>query len=169
MARSLEDLHPDMLPLAKKFISIMGENNVLVYCTRRTLLEQAKLYRQSRSATEIALKIDELKERGYLSLAKAINAAGPQFGQHVTNAGPGESWHNFGFAFDAVPVSEGKPVWNTISPLWSKFGRAVEEAGLVWGGSWKKFPDYCHVQVHSGTNPLVIYRPAQVDELCRFS
>lgn len=53
----------------------------------------------------------------------------------VTNAEPGESWHNWRCAMDAVPLIDGKPQWNN-DELIDKIGKKAKAFGLVWGGDW---------------------------------
>lgn len=72
------------------------------------------MFRQSRPWKDIKRKIESYLNRGFCFLADAPEQAGACSGRHVTNAGPGESWHNFGEAFDAVPLIGGKPGWNYI-------------------------------------------------------
>ena len=99
-SRDLNDLIPEVKQHAEKVIDVCGQVGVdiLIYCTLRPLEEQAKLYRQSRSWVEIKKKILKYKDRGFGFLADVIDSVGPCTGPHVTNAGPGESWHNYGEA-----------------------------------------------------------------------
>jgi peptidoglycan L-alanyl-D-glutamate endopeptidase CwlK len=125
---------------------------IQVYCTIRTLAEQAKLYRQSRSFGEIANKAAMYRAHGYDFLAEALEKVGPQAsGPHVTNAGPGESWHNFGQAFDSVPTVNGKADWNPDGAGYKVYGEITDLLGLEWGGKWKGFRDIPHIQMQPGT------------------
>lgn len=86
----------------------------------RTEDEQAALYAQGRSAP----------------------------GSIVTNAGPGQSLHNYGLAVDLVPADlVDTPNWSPDSPLWAVVGQAANAAGLEWGGNWTSFVDRPHVQL----------------------
>lgn len=146
-----------MAELAKKVQEYCKNKGfaLLIYCTRRTFLEQAKLYRQGRSTQEIKKEIATLRETGYHESANAIEAAGVQKGSHVTNAAPGESWHNYGMAFDAVPVEDNKALWNYAEnqKQWDVYAEALYIHGLHWGGNFKSFKDYPHAQLMNG-NPL---------------
>ena len=73
-------------------------------------------------------------------------SVGPQSGPHVTNAAPGESLHNYGYAFDGVPMVCGKPEWDAESELWQVYGDIAVDCGLIWAGNWKKFKEYPHCQ-----------------------
>ncbi|MEW6374394.1 MAG: M15 family metallopeptidase, partial [Thermodesulfobacteriota bacterium] len=68
----------------------------------------------------------------------------------VTNARPGYSLHNFGLAFDVVPLDGGKPIWDSSHPVWQRIGNAGKGVGLEWAGEWKKFREYPHFQYTSG-------------------
>ena len=137
---------------------------LLIYCTLRSLEEQARLFRHSRSRQEINLKIQKYRSRGYDFLADVIEGVGPCYGNHVTNAGPGESWHNYGEAWDAVPIIGGKPAWNYMDARdhWNAYGEAVRQVGMFWAGDWITFREYPHAQVREGSNPLKAMSPAQV-------
>lgn len=74
--------------------------------TYRDPWDQARFYRQSRTRAEIVAKQAQLEARGFPYLSTIIDQVGPQQGTleaHVTYAGPGESWHQFGEALDACP------------------------------------------------------------------
>lgn len=122
-SRSLDDLHPIFQPYARAFVAACRVDGleVLVYCTRRTMEEQAELYAQGRTKP----------------------------GRIVTHARPGQSAHNYGLALDAVPMLAGKPQWQTSSPLWQQFGRLARAAGCEWAGDWKRFREFPHVQMTS--------------------
>lgn len=74
-------------------------------------------------------------------------------GPIVTWAGPGDSWHNWGRAFDVVPLRNGKPVWGIRGldkELWVQVGAIGVSCGLEWGGNWDRHPDYPHFQDRMG-------------------
>jgi len=64
----------------------------------------------------------------------------------VTNAKPGQSWHNFKAAWDVVPIVSDKPVWNDRDPVWKEVIAAGKEAGAEAGADWLKFRDLPHFQ-----------------------
>lgn len=95
--------------------------------------------------------MDELRQRWARSdLADLLIAVGPQTGRRVTNAGSGQPMHNYGLAFDAVPLRGGKPVWQTLKKedrvLWETYGRLGNELGLEWAGNWTRFREFPHMQ-----------------------
>jgi len=166
-SRKLEDLVAGLQEKAKLVQQACEEAagfDLLIYCTLRPLEEQARLWRQSRSRHEIDLKQQTMRSRGYDLLADIIESVGPQYGEHVTNAAPGESWHNYGEAFDAVPLLGGKPAWNYLKAksYWDAYGEAVRQAGLFWAGDWISFREYPHAQLRQGGNPLKTLTPDQV-------
>jgi len=169
--RSLDLLIPEAKEAAIKTLKFAHDEGVdlLIYATLRPLEEQAVLYRQSRTRTEIAFKMQKMRDRGFGFLADVIERVGPRNGPKRTNAAPGESFHNYGRAFDAVPVHNGKLMWPTRDDeetldfdegwAWEVYGNAAEAAGLEWAGRWVSFREYAHSQIGKGSNPLKTYKP----------
>jgi hypothetical protein len=62
----------------------------------------------------------------------------------ITQSKGGQSWHNFGLAVDVTPLDGG---WNAPAEAWDVLGAALVEAGLEWGGHWRKFVDRPHAQL----------------------
>jgi hypothetical protein len=60
------------------------------------------------------------------------------------------SMHNFGLAFNVVPLDGGKPVWNVSNPGWQKVGMTGKECGPEWAGDWKRFREYAPFQYTGG-------------------
>lgn len=128
-SRSLEDLHPDLRPLAEEFLkrAVLQGIEVLVTCTYRSGMEQNELYAQGRTKP----------------------------GPRVTNARAGQSAHNFTIngkpaakAFDVVPVVAGKLMWSAAHPHWQTLGQIGMDLGLNWyGAPGSKFTEYPHFQL----------------------
>lgn len=154
---SLDALDDKIRSKARRFLVLVDGHDipVRVTCTRRTLYVQARLYRQGRTIEEIEAKEKELSDMwGRHDLAKILISVGPQMNPNVvTNAGPGQSLHNYGLAFDVVPMVNGDPNWDDKSPAgiarWEKLGSLGESLGLEWGGRWHH-PDRPHFQVSGG-------------------
>ena len=168
-SRKLDDLVPEVQERAGRVVEVCNQVGVdlLIYCTLRPLEEQARLYRQSRSWALIKEKILAFKNRGYSFLADILDGIGPCNGAHVTNAAPGESWHNYAEAWDAVPLIGGKPAWNYLNakPQWDAYGECVRQVGMHWAGDWTNFREYPHAQLRAGGNPLKENNPDTVHEL----
>lgn len=166
-SRNISDLVEELQQKADQVLAYCNQREVdlLIYCTYRSPQEQARLYRQSRTGAQIRTKVDSLRNRGFGELGEILIQVGPQegkLGAHVTFAGPGESWHNFRRAFDAVPLISGKAMWEKRHPHWQVYGAAARDAGLEWAGDWTKFKEFPHVQLASGGNPLRVLRPEEV-------
>lgn len=122
-SRSLSDLHPRVRALCEAFIAKCDEAgiDVLITSTYRDLESQAALYAQGRTAP----------------------------GNRVTNAKPGQSFHNYRVAFDFVPLVNGKAQWSDVA-LFQKCGALAESVGLEWAGRWKAFNELAHCQFTGG-------------------
>jgi len=107
--RNLQTLDPRFRPLAEAFIVRVEQRTgerVLVHQARRTWPEQAVLFAQGRTTP----------------------------GKKVTNAEPGESYHNYGLAFDYCFLnSDGSPNWNVP---WEMAAQLALPLGLDPGALW---------------------------------
>ena len=120
-SRDLKELTPEVRAKAEQHVAKCLDFGItlLVYCTYRDSEAQLALYQQGRTTP----------------------------GKIVTNAKPGESYHNFRLAYDCVPVVNGKPVWDGSDPIWAVVGRLGEEVGLEWAGRWRgKLKEVAHFQ-----------------------
>ena len=148
-SRKLSDLVGTMEARAEALVAKcdMAGIDLLIYCTLRSLEEQARLYRQPKSADQIHAMADKLRNV-YMrpDLGEILLSVGPQSGPKVTNAAPGMSAHNYGLAFDCVPLVNGKAQWSSKAPEWQEVGRLGQSLGLEWAGSWTSFREYPHFQ-----------------------
>lgn len=119
-SRSLFDLHQMFRPKALEFVDATKAAglDVLIYCTLRSDAEQTELY--------------------------AIGRTKP--GKIVTYAKAGESAHNYGLAFDGVPLIHGRPAWDDHD-AWGLYGLCASQVKLEWAGNWLKFREMPHVQL----------------------
>lgn len=117
----LDDLHDDLRSGAHDLLTQAQDRGlgILVVSGLRTFTEQGRLYAQGRTAP----------------------------GKIVTNARPGESYHNFGLAFDFAVLEGGSVVWDPDHPHWKAFVRLGKKAGFEWGGDWRSLKDYPHLQL----------------------
>jgi peptidoglycan LD-endopeptidase CwlK len=76
----------------------------------------------------------------------------------VTNAKGGQSYHNYGLAFDICLIIDGKKAsWDTVSDFdqdlesdWMECVRIAKKHGFEWGGDWLRFKDLPHFQMTFG-------------------
>lgn len=133
-SRKLDDLNPIVETKARAFLALCEGIglDVLVISTYRDNESQAALYAQGRTSP----------------------------GNIVTNAKPGQSYHNWRVAFDVVPLRNGKPIWGTSGEdgeIWDKVGLMGESVGLEWAGRWTKFKEFPHFQFTDG-NSLAFFQ-----------
>jgi len=123
-SNSINSLNPYVAQLARRFLNLTKANNldVRILIAFRSWDEQDRLYAQGRTTP----------------------------GKVITNARGGESYHNWGLAFDAAPFENGVISNNTA--LYEKMGRLGEQVGLKWGGSFKDIVDLPHFQYDFGLN-----------------
>jgi len=122
-SRNLNDLVPSARIRAEKFIEACNRAaiDILITSTYRDNDSQAALYAQGRTAP----------------------------GRIVTNAKPGQSFHQYRCAFDFVPLVNGKPNWSNLK-LFEVCGEIAESVGLEWAGRWKSFKELAHCQYTGG-------------------
>ncbi|MBP1999768.1 peptidoglycan L-alanyl-D-glutamate endopeptidase CwlK [Paenibacillus shirakamiensis] len=148
-APKLMGLHPIVGQAAYKLIERCYERGVPIVITQglRSIQEQNALYAQGRTTP----------------------------GSIVTNAKGGYSNHNFGMAIDfALLLPDGKTVsWMLIRDGdndgikdWDEVVKEAKALGFQWGGDWKSFKDYPHLemtfglstaQLRAGKTPLQNY------------
>jgi len=170
MSRSLFSLVPDTRDLAGEFLRVCNSKGlpVLVYCTRRTMAAQFKLWKVGRI---IDPRDDPENPKNW------IREPGAKI---VTMAPPGDSFHNYGEAFDACPwelyIQQGRPsiskkldwspfnsradarAWgrslkvipggdlDLLDPRWRIMAEAAVSVGLEWSGTWTRFREFVHFQ-----------------------
>lgn len=78
----------------------------------------------------------------------ALGRNPPDPSKIVTNAQPGESYHNYGLAVDVVSFREGKFNWDADDSR--ARGTFADDVGLEWGGNWRDFVDLPHFQLTGG-------------------
>lgn len=132
-SRSIDDLEQTVKAAAVAFIMDAASAGIDLrpICTFRDFAYQASL-----------------KAIGRTVKGDGVDPKHPM-GRTVTNAGPGESWHNWRLAVDMAPFdADGKPIWKD-APLWAKIGAMGEKHGFEWGGLWKGV-DGPHFQMRGG-------------------
>lgn len=130
--QKIEGLHPELVYYTEILIESAREKGIEVVITDdfRSFQEQDALYAKGRT-----------KE-----------------GNIVTHAKAGESMHNFGLAVDfALKTPDGQVIWdldydgnrNNRSD-WLEVVEIAKDLGFEWGGDWKRFKDYPHLQMNFG-------------------
>jgi len=123
-SNSINSLNPYVAFLARKFLALTHANNLDVHIINafRSWDEQDRLYAQGRTMP----------------------------GDIVTNARGGDSYHNWGLAFDASPYENGS-ISNDIIKI-KKMGQLGQQVGLEWGGTFISIVDLPHFQYTFGLN-----------------
>lgn len=157
MAVPLTDLVPAFREPCEELLHVCWEKNkerFVPYCTLRTPIEQAKLWRQSRSIATIKTQLARLRVNSAHFIADCIEKVGPQNGKPVTGSIPGQSWHQFGEAMDCFYVdSDGQESWH--SNYYRFYATTAQRLGLTCGHFWR-IVDSGHVQFRS-ESPLEYY------------
>ena len=127
----IEKLHPlvreEVVEIIKECdAALTGKAKVRITQGLRSFAEQAVLYAQGRTKP----------------------------GRKVTNARPGQSIHNYGFAVDICMIIDGKVAsWDTTKDWdndqiadWYECVKIFAKYGWNWGGNWKTFKDLPHFE-----------------------
>jgi peptidoglycan L-alanyl-D-glutamate endopeptidase CwlK len=78
-------------------------------------------------------------------------------GRIVSNAKAGQSWHNFGRAWD-IGLFDSAGNYLTSGPKYREAATAGKIAGVEWGGDWVSFKDEPHYQVTGDLKTLSAMR-----------
>ena len=159
MSRNFGDLKDADRP---KFVQLVANckergHTMRPFFTFRDVIEQAKLWRQSRSGHEIRDAIKMLERECAPFLANVLNTVGPQYGRWVTNALPGQSWHQWGMAIDCFLMEHGKAVWDTEHEGYEVYAYEAKTLGLHAGYFWPSC-DAVHVQSIGLSAPRLSWR-----------
>lgn len=109
---NLSSLNSYVASLAQQFLNLCTANglNVTIVEAFRSWDEQDTLYAQGRTTS----------------------------GDIVTDAEGGDSYHNWGLAFDCAPVENGTIAWEDADAF-NKMGNLGQQVGLEWGGNWTSY------------------------------
>ncbi|PCK77681.1 glycoside hydrolase family 75 protein [Rhizobium sophoriradicis] len=175
MTVKLSDLTPTFRAKVETLLAtcIGKEVRMAPTFTLRTPSEQAVFWRQSRSIVEIKKAIDMLHSEGANYLASVLDGVGAHNGPHVTNALPGNSWHQWGEAVDCMWEVDGKFIDSDTKKIegvngYQVYAHAAKAIGLDSGFFWKSFKDSGHVQLRGDANPKSSgYSWRQIDQAMR--
>ena len=119
MARGIDKLHPDLIPICHEFVRRCKAAglNVLVTETLRSKAEQDAIYAQGRTKP----------------------------GKIISNAPWPKSPHCWGVAFDFCRNVKGRE-YDDSDGFFRKCGAIGKQLGLTWGGDWKNFQDKPHLE-----------------------
>ena len=132
-SRAISDLVPSAQERLLKWQTACKKMgiDVLVYCTFRSAAEQDDLYK----------------------IGRTVVGTNPTprrpFGETVTNAHGGDSFHQWRCAWDAVPLVFGKPAWGR-KDLYALMGTIAKDFGIEWAGDWVQFRETAHFQYTGG-------------------
>ena len=144
----LDRLHPAVRTRGAALLELCSHSGLAILVSQgmRTWEEQDALYAKGRT----------------------IPPLGPK--NFVTRAKGGQSYHNFGLAFDIVVLDAvTKAGWDDNHPGWRRAGALGKSVGLAWGGEWARLKDLPHYQYTGGLSlPQCrdLY-PSGLDELWR--
>jgi peptidoglycan L-alanyl-D-glutamate endopeptidase CwlK len=172
----LKGLDPEFHGRVLKLIAGAYERGVVMIpvCGIRTVFDQAKAYRQSRSGAAIAAEAAKLRAQGAPFLAEALLSVGPQkgaLGAHVTKALPGLSWHQWGLAVDLAWSVDGKILWDLEKRVNGQNGykataELADDYGVFSGGKMWGW-DFPHFQAQSAGSPKGLHTMPAIDEAMR--
>lgn len=119
--KRIDTLEPDFKPLVEELIAKVESATGRQWGIsdgRRTMSQQRAIYSQGRTTP----------------------------GKVVSNAKPGQSAHNFGYAVDLWPMKGDDFDWGANRSLFDKMGAIAESLGLTWGGHFKSILDLPHIE-----------------------
>ena len=132
---NMGDVHP---AVKAKTLSLIEQAyaegiNVQISMGKRSFTQQAQIYGQGRS------------HYWY----KGHDYGHP--GNVVSNAKPGQSIHNYGYAVDYfLTTYDGSgSTWN-VNSNWRRVATLGKKLGFSWGGDWSSFKDYPHLELTGG-------------------
>ena len=97
------------------------------FFTLRSPWEQSRIWRSTRSTEEVKRAAKTLDGHRAPYLAKVLIDVGPQYAPpgsrgHLTNALPGQSWHQYGLAVDCYWFYDGEAQWSEKRQAFSNGG-----------------------------------------------
>jgi peptidoglycan L-alanyl-D-glutamate endopeptidase CwlK len=152
MSRDIEDLVPNFRAAVRQVLEACKAEGVTMITTYtvRSPIEQAVLWRRSRTIDVISRKIQFLHDQKADFLADVLRDVGPREGAWATNAIPGASWHQFGEAHDGCWMVDGKEEWSTTKQIngvngYRLYAQKAHEFGLTSLGP--TIGDWAHIQL----------------------
>lgn len=136
MSRSVEDLCPKVKPKIFHALALIVSRgvHVLITDTLRTEEEQKQLLRAGKSQT---LNSKHLPQTKCEACHQLTNSTGTLGMSHALDLAVYSQWSSRG---------PDKLTWDSTHPDWQTIGECVRASGLRWGGDWKTFKDYAHME-----------------------
>ena len=128
---------------------------------------QARLWRQSRTRERVEQAYRQLEHLGMVWLRAVLEDVGPQrTGPWLTNALPGQGWHQWGEAIDYFILNpDGSANWDGNHRGYLVLGEEAARLGLTAGYFWKH-RDPGHIQMRR-ERVRDVYTPSQIDQLMK--
>ena len=144
----IAQLAPQVQDKANTMAQMLTQAGIDVEVTQglRTMAEQRAYYAQGREPVN---QVNALRFAvGLAPIMEAENTV-------VTQAAPGESYHEYGLCLDVAPFDlQGRPDWNVAHPSWAKIIAVGESVGFTSGSCWPgKKQDDPHFQ-YTGRFPV---------------
>lgn len=149
MTKIYEGVHPVLKLKVENLINELKKQydyTATPFSGKRTFEEQAFLWRAGRSSRVVEQEIISLSSRGYKNIASAFQSTKPNpEKKKLTNALPGQSYHNYGLAVDLFirDPKTNDPIWDGEHDAYKKMAEIAELLGLESG---LRFRDPVHVQ-----------------------
>lgn len=147
MTVSLDGLQADFRSKIEILITQLCKQNQYTFritYALRTPLEQARLWRQGRNRNLIESRINDLEALGCDYMAECLHIVGPQTGKStVTNALPGQSWHQWGEAADFAAYDGAKYLKDGNHEAYDLLALKAQNLSLTNGKTWG---DAGHIQ-----------------------
>ncbi len=139
-------LNPDFSTKVKQLLINCKKRgaNLFIYTYIRDPWQQVKLYRQSRTRTQINNTIKMLRSNKADFLAQVMEEVGPQYGRWASNSIV--SFHSLGEAIDSFVVDKGVAVWRRSNIGYLIYAEEAVKLGLT-AGYFFKHSDAVHVQM----------------------
>jgi peptidoglycan LD-endopeptidase CwlK len=155
-SRDLSLLDPQFAELGRTLLARCRErgHTLVPFFTLRGPGIQAKLWCQSRTPAQILARQHTMRQDGAPFLASLLLPEYGNRGRHVTNALPGQSWHQWAEALDCFVQNErNEAIWNGTHAGYKVYAEEAMKLGLEPGAYWKTLKDPVHVQWRKAASP----------------